>query len=404
MGPVYDVIIVGARCAGASTALLLARQGVRVLLTDRVVFPSDTVSTHLLHPAGVAHLRRWGLLESVLAGGCPRIERISFQPAPDLTLSSTPYPAEDGSSLVLAPRRTALDLLLVEAAMAAGATVREGVSFRRPVWHDGRVVGAEFKDADGRSFLEEGTLLVGADGRHSDVARAVGARIVRDEGNFGCQYYGYWTGLPDQGAQVHVGKGRAVLAFPTHGGDHLVLVGWPRERFDEVRRDLASSFLDEVAALAPEIREHLTEDNRRSRIVGSGDMSNRIRESAGPGWALAGDAAVAKDAVTAQGIGDAFAQAQSLADRLPAALAAGGEAVDAAVRAHVEQRDREGATAFATTVAFATGSGGDALGPMFRAIEGRPDLISLFFGVYAGRVPLADFAAAATRAAAGPER
>lgn len=390
----YDVIIVGARVAGASSALLLARQGMRVLLTDRVVFPSDTVSTHLLHPAGVAHLRRWGLLDDLLAGGCPKIEQITFRPAPDLSLRGTPYPAADGSTLMLAPRRTALDQLLVEAAQAAGATVREGVSFRRPVWQGGRVAGAEFRGADGRTVIERGRLLVGADGRHSEVAKTVGARTVRDEGNFGCQYYGYWSGLPDQGAQVHVGEGRAVLAFPTHAGNHLVLVGWPHARFDAVRKDITRHFLDEVENQAPEIRGYLTEDNRRARIVGSGDMANRVRESAGPGWVLAGDAAVAKDAVTAQGIGDAFAQAQSLADRLPAAFAEGDDAVDAATAAHVDQRDRDGATGFATTLAFAMGGGGGALGPVFRAIRGRPELISMFFGVYAGRVSLADFAAA----------
>jgi 2-polyprenyl-6-methoxyphenol hydroxylase-like FAD-dependent oxidoreductase len=399
---VYDVIIVGARCAGAPTALLLARQGIRVLLADRVVFPSDTVSTHLLHPAGVAHLRGWGLLDALLASGCPRIESIAFQPAPGLTLRAAPYPAADGSTLVLAPRRTKLDLLLVEAATAAGATVREGVSFQRPVWQDGRVVGAEFRDRDGRTFTEQGALLVGADGRHSEVAKAVEAQVIRDAGNFGCQYYGYWTGLPDKGAQVFVGQGKAVLAFPTHDGNHLVLVGWPRERFEEVKRDLDGNFLAEVEVLAPEIRGYLTEQNRTARIVGSGDMANRIRTSAGPGWVLAGDAAVAKDAVTAQGIGDAFAQAQSLADLLPEALAAGPQAVDEATAAHIARRDREGAAGFETTLAFATGGGGDALGPIFHAIKDRPELISMFFGVYAGRVPLGEFAAAVGAASDPP--
>src|SRR5690348_3289745 len=115
MDSVYDVIIVGARCAGAATALLLARQGVRVLLTDRATFPSDTVSTHLLHAAGVARLRDWGLLDPLLATGCPPIGTIGFQPAEDLVLRGAPYP-EDGVAISLAPRRTVLDALLVEAA------------------------------------------------------------------------------------------------------------------------------------------------------------------------------------------------------------------------------------------------------------------------------------------------
>jgi 2-polyprenyl-6-methoxyphenol hydroxylase-like FAD-dependent oxidoreductase len=396
MDRMYDVIVVGSRCSGAATALLLARQGVRVLLTDRARFPSDTISTHLLHAAGVAHLKSWGLLDPLLAGGCPPIESISFQPAPDLTLRGAPYP-QDGVAISLAPRRTVLDELLVRAAVAAGAELREGVSFQDVVWAEDRVVGARFAAAgeSGRRFVEHAALVVGADGRHSSVARKVGAGFVRDAGNFGCQFYGYWSGLPDEGAQVFVGSGQAVLAFPTHGGNHLVLVGWPNARYAEVRQDIDRHFLDAVATLAPAVRAHLTEDARAAeRILGSGDLGNQIRASRGPGWVLAGDAAVAKDAVTAQGIGDAFAQAQSLAGRLPAALAAGPAAVDAATAAHAEEQEREGAAAFATTLAFAMGGGGDALLPVFRAIQGRPELATLFFGVYAGRVSFEEFAGA----------
>ncbi|GAA2015119.1 NAD(P)/FAD-dependent oxidoreductase [Catenulispora yoronensis] len=389
----YDVIIVGARCAGAATALLLARQGVRVLLVDRATFPSDTVSTHLLHPAGVARLRDWGLLDSLLATGCPPIEAISFQPTEDFVLRGAPY-AYDGVTMSLAPRRTVLDALLVEAAGAAGVEVREGASLQRVVWEEGRVVGAEFRDGGG-VFEERAALVVGADGRRSSVAREVGAEVVRDAGNFGCQFYGYWAGLPDEGAQLFVGGGQAVLAFPTHHGNHLVLVGWPHARFAEVKQDIDHHFLAAVAERAPTVRERLTEDARAGRIAGSGDLSNYIRASSGPGWVLVGDAAMAKDAVTAQGIGDAFAQAQSLADRLPAALGAGPAAVDAALTEHGAERDRAGAVAFETTVAFAMGGSSGELLPLLRAIKGRPDLVSMFYGIYAGRVTMDELVAAA---------
>lgn len=392
MDVMYDVLIVGARCAGASAALSLARQGARVLLMDRAGFPSDTVSTHLLHAAGVARLRDLGLLEPLLAGGCPPIGSIRFQPGDDLVLRGSPYPY-DGVSISLAPRRTVLDALLVEAAAAAGAEVREHVSFRKAVWDGGRVVGAECV-ADGRVFVERAALVVGADGRHSSVARSVGAGVVRDGGSFGCQFYGYWGGVPDEGARVFVGGGRAVLAYPTHGGEHLVLVGWPRARLAEVRQDIARHFLAAVAEKAPAVREYLTDDARSGRLAGSGDLGNFVRASSGPGWVLVGDAAVAKDAVTAQGIGDALSQARSLAGRLPAALAAGPAAVDAATAAHVADRDRDGAAAFATTLAFATGGNADAMSAVFRALQGRPELISMFFGVYAGRVTIEELIAA----------
>ena len=391
----YDVIVVGARCAGAATAMLLARQGVEVLLTDRAEFPSDTVSTHLLHPAGVARLREWGLLDPLLAGGCPPIGTISFQPAEDLVLCGAPY-AYDGVASSLAPRRTVLDALLVEAAVAAGAELREGASLRRLIWEDGRAVGAGF---GGRgAFAERAALIIGADGRHSAVARQAAASPIRDAGTFSCQFYGYWHGLPDVGTQIFVGGGQAVLAYPTHDGAHLVLVGWPHARFAEVKQDIERHFHAAVAKSAPAVAGHLTAAARTGRITGSGDLATYVRQSSGPGWVLVGDAATAKDPVTAQGIGDAFAQAQSLADRLPAALAAGPRAVDAATAAHAADRDRDGGAAFETTLMFAMGGSSAALLPVLRAIESRPDLISMFYGVYAGQVTMEEFAAAATAA------
>ena len=396
----YDVIVVGARCAGAATALLLARQGVRVLLTDRASFPSDTVSTHLLHPTGVARLRDWGLLDPLLDTGCPPIDTISFQAADDLVLRGAPY-AYDGVAMSLAPRRTVLDALLVEAAVAAGAELREGSSLQQVVQEDGRAVGAVFGgratgsgSGSGSTFTERAALIIGADGRHSTVARQVGAKPVRDAGTFGCQFYGYWRGLPNVGTQIFVGGGQAVLAYPTHDEHHLVLVGWPHARFAEVKRDIDRHFLAAVATSAPAVASHLTDATRAGSIAGSGDLANYVRESSGPGWVLVGDAATAKDPVTAQGISDAFAQAQSLADRLPAALAAGPQAVDAATAAHTADRERDGATAFETTLTFARGGTSATLLPLLRAIEKRPELISMFYGVYAGQFTMEEFAAA----------
>ena len=365
-------------------------------LSDRAASPSDTVSTHLLHPAGVARLRDWGLLDPLLATGCPPIDTISFQPTEDFVMRGAPF-AYDGVGMSLAPRRIVLDTLLVEAAKSAGADLREDISFQRVLWEGGRVVGAEFGGAAATAadFTERAALIVGADGRHSSVARHVGATPIRDAGNFGCQFYGYWHGLPDVGTQIFVGGGQAVLAYPTHDERHLVLVGWPHARFAEVKQDIDRHFLAAVAQSAPSVREHLTDAARAERITGSGDLALCIRESCGPGWVLAGDAAMAKDPVTAQGIGDAFAQAQSLAERLPAALAAGPQAVDTATAAHVAARDQDGIAAFETTLALAMGGNSSALLPVLRSVEGRPDLISMFFGIYAGQVTLEEFVAAA---------
>src|SRR5688500_3493576 len=119
--PTVRRVVVGARCAGSPTAMLLARKGYRVLLVDRATFPSDTISTHLVHPPGLAALRRWGLLDAMVATGCPPIPAYAFDLG-HLVISGSPN--MDGEPVAYAPRRTVLDRLLVDAAAAAGAEVR----------------------------------------------------------------------------------------------------------------------------------------------------------------------------------------------------------------------------------------------------------------------------------------
>src|ERR687883_19006 len=135
----YDVIVVGARCAGSPTAMLLARRGYRVLLLDRSRFPSDTPSTLIIHPPGIAALRRWGLLDTLTATGCPPMQRYVFDFGPFL-IDGTPHPW-DGTSVAYAPRRTVLDTILVDAAARAGAEVRERFTVEDVLIEDGVAVG-----------------------------------------------------------------------------------------------------------------------------------------------------------------------------------------------------------------------------------------------------------------------
>src|SRR5688572_7115060 len=171
MSDSYDAIVVGARCAGSPTAMLLARKGYRVLLVDRSTFPSDTVSTHFIHAPGVDALRRWGILDTIVATGCPPVDTYSFDFGP-ITISGTPLPA-GGSSTAYAPRRTVLDTLLVDAAIDSGAEVREGFSVNEVIVEDGRVTGIRGRDRDGALVTEHARVVVGADGTNSRVATAV---------------------------------------------------------------------------------------------------------------------------------------------------------------------------------------------------------------------------------------
>ena len=158
----YDAIVVGARCAGSPTAMLLARQGHKVLLVDKDHFPSDTLSTQMIHPPGVARLRKWGLLDRLAATGCPPIERYSFDFGP-MTLAARPRPI-DGTDQGFAPRRTIMDKLLVDAAVEAGAEVREGFCVDELLFEDGRVAGLRGHSHGGQAFSERARVVVGADG------------------------------------------------------------------------------------------------------------------------------------------------------------------------------------------------------------------------------------------------
>ena len=170
MNTAYDAIVVGARCAGSPTAMLLARKGYRVLVVDRATFPSDTVSSHVVHPMGAAALARWGLLDRLAATGCPPIHTYAFDFGP-FTLSGSPATTE--AQVAYCARRTVLDKLLVDAAAEAGAEIREGSTVEELLIEDGRVTGINVRSKGGETVRERARVVVGADGRHSRVAEAV---------------------------------------------------------------------------------------------------------------------------------------------------------------------------------------------------------------------------------------
>jgi 2-polyprenyl-6-methoxyphenol hydroxylase-like FAD-dependent oxidoreductase len=167
----YDVIVVGARVAGAATAMLLARQGLRVLAVDRVSFPSDTISSHQLQVPGAALLNRWGLLAKLTAAGTPPTRRVRFDAGGDLVMTGQ-YPEYDGVDALYSPRRTLLDSILVEAAREAGAEVRENFRVTQLAASGDRVTGIQGTGRGGAAVTETANLVIGADGKRSLVARA----------------------------------------------------------------------------------------------------------------------------------------------------------------------------------------------------------------------------------------
>jgi len=309
----YDAIVVGARCAGSPTAMLLARKGYRVLLVDKATFPSDTMSTHLVHPPGIAALERWGLLDRLIATGCPPVERYSFDFGP-VTIAGSPQPV-DGVGRAYCPRRTVLDKLLVEAAVEAGAELREGFTVDEVLAADGTVTGVLGHVKGVLGETAHARLVIGADGRHSVVARTVQAERYNERPSQLAMYYAYWSGLPADGFEtvIRTEDRRGWAAAKTHDDLTVMPFGWPIDEFREHRADVEQAFFETVA-LAPEFEARVRAAKRESKFVGSAQLPGYFRKPFGHGWALVGDAGYHKNPITAMGINDAFRDAELLAD------------------------------------------------------------------------------------------
>jgi 2-polyprenyl-6-methoxyphenol hydroxylase-like FAD-dependent oxidoreductase len=384
----YDVIVVGARCAGSPTAMLLARSGYRVLVVDRATFPSDTVSTHLIHPRGAAALQRWGLLDRVIATGCPPIDTYEFDFGP---FSISGAPGTPDSPVAYAPRRTVLDQLLVEAAAESGAEIREGFTVNELVTEDGAVVGVRGHGKDDRrTVTERARVVVGADGLHSSVARVVRPEQYREQPPLLCGYYTYWSGLPMDGRyEVHVRPHRGVGALPTNDDLTLVIAGWPFAEFEANKKNLEGNYL-QTLDLVPQFADRLRTATREARVVGAA-VPNFFRKPYGPGWALVGDAGYNKDPITAQGIQDSFRDAELCAAALHEVFS-GVRPFEAAMSEYQSRRDERVEGMYGFTLELA------ALEPpppdfqrLLAAVRGDQEAMDQFARINAGVESPADF-------------
>jgi flavin-dependent dehydrogenase len=330
----YDAIVIGARCAGSPIAMLLARKGYHVLLVDRTTFPSDTVSTHVVHPMAAAALKRWELLERVVATGCPAIHTYTFDFGP-FTIEGSPGTA--ASPVGYCPRRIVLDAILVAAAAEAGAEVREGFAVDEVLIRDGRAIGIRGSSRGGRSVTEHARIMIGADGRNSVVAQAVSAALYNERPALLAIYYGYWSGLPMHGRfETTIRPHRGFAAAETNDGLTMIVGGWPQSEFAEIKRDLDGAF-EQLIELSPAFAERARAGKRETRLAGA-ITPNFFRKPFGPGWALVGDAGYLKDPVTAQGILDSFRDAERCAQAVDEALS-GRRPYSAAMSDYQSDRD-----------------------------------------------------------------
>ncbi|MEU9443460.1 NAD(P)/FAD-dependent oxidoreductase [Streptomyces sp. NPDC048304] len=305
----YDVIVIGARCAGSPTAMLFARQGYRVLLLEKARFPQDTLSSHYIHMQGVALLNRWGLLDKLRDAGCRPITRQSYE-GPDVRIDGFSLPI-DGLRTTYAPRRYVLDPVLADGAVAAGVEFRQGCAVNDLVWEDDRVVGVRYTTPGGAEATDRARLVVGADGMRSLVARKAGAENVIEHPRLTCTYYSYWSGVPAH-FELYERPGRWIGVLPTNDGLTLLMAYFPQDEFNDVRKAVEPAYLDAFRTTAPELWERMQSGKREEQLYGTGHQENYFRKAYGPGWALVGDAVNHKDSITARGITEAFVQAQSL--------------------------------------------------------------------------------------------
>jgi flavin-dependent dehydrogenase len=314
---VHDVIVIGARCAGATTAMLLARKGYAVLLVDRADFPSDIPHGHFIHRHGPGRLARWGLLDRLTATNCPAVTT-SLMDLGDFPLVGTELVVDD-VALGYGPRRSVLDKILVDAAVEAGAELRTGVHVDGFTSDGDRITGIHARGRSGARFTETASMVVGADGRRSGLARFVQASEYESFPTVTCWYFSYWSGMPDRGVEIYIRRDKAVFAFPTNDSLVGLFVGWTADFLPTVRSDIEGHFMAAVDEI-PELSARVRAGRREEPFKGATDMPNYFRKPHGPGWALVGDAGCHKDPILALGICDALRDAEYLIEAIDEGL------------------------------------------------------------------------------------
>ncbi len=333
----YDVIVVGARVAGASTAMLLARQGHTVLMVDRAALPSDTLSTHAILRSGILQLSRWGLLDTVIAAGTPGISNITLGFAEDrVEFQVRP---EYGVDTFYAPRRHLLDGTLLEAAREAGADFSGSARMVDLIRDRGDSVHGILLDVGGgRVEPVTARMVVGADGVWSRTAELVGATAYRSHQPTNAVHYAYFDGVPAVGFWFQFTPGVNAGIIPTNDGVTCVFVGRHRDRLGEFRADPDAEFDLLLASAGHDLADLVSQGARVTPFRGTPGLPGFIRRPWGRGWALVGDAGYTKDPISAHGISDALRDAELCARAVHSALTE-SRVASHALRRYQEQRD-----------------------------------------------------------------
>jgi 2-polyprenyl-6-methoxyphenol hydroxylase-like FAD-dependent oxidoreductase len=388
----YDAIVVGARCAGSPTAMLLARRGYRVLLVDKASFPSDTISTHIIWPHAAEVMDGWGLLDRLAATGCPPIALNMIFDIGPFALKGGVTDANGGRG-GFCPRRTVLDKLLVDSAVENGVELRENFTVESLVADSDRVVGIKGRGRDGGSVEERAKIVIGADGIHSFVAKAVAAEEYDAIPPLVTFFYSYYSGFDAGDIEQYVGEPhQGAACFPTHGGLTLIAGAWPSKRFKQIRSDIEGN-IERLHDSYPSVKERIQSATREERWVGTAGVPNFFRKPHGPGWALVGDAGYIKDPLTAQGIADAFIDSENLTEALDAGFS-GRRPLEEALADYHTSRDERVKPLYHFTCELATlEPPRPEIQQLFGALHGDQEATNQFYSALTGSLPLPQFMA-----------
>ncbi len=333
----YDAIVIGARCGGAPTAMLLARKGYKALLVDRARFPKDIPHGHFIHRHGPRRLHQWGLLDRIVDTNCPLITSITRDDG-GIALTGRDL-IIDGVALGYGPRRTVLDKVLVDAAVEAGAELWEEFTVEGFTTDGDRITGIRGRSRGSSAAISaQAAVTIGADGRNSLLARVVNPPVYEMTPPLTCWYFSYWSGVPSDGLHMAVRRNKVLFSFPTNDGLFALFAGWAADELPAVRADIEGQLMAAVSE-TPDLAERLRSGRREERFYGMADVPNFLRKPYGPGWALVGDAGCHKDPFLALGICDAFRDAELLADALDESLS-GRRPYEQAMADYERQRNR----------------------------------------------------------------
>jgi flavin-dependent dehydrogenase len=342
----YDALIVGARVAGSSLAIRLAQQGHKVLAIDRDGFPSDTLSTHFLAFPAVESLNRLGVLERILAAGFRRVTRHRTW-VEDICID---VPAGPPGAYSVAPRRIVLDQILIDRARECGAEVLERARADALIVEGGQVVGAVVQMVGGERHEIRSRVVIGADGKGSQVATWVDADKYGERPPGRPVYFGYFHGverLPEPTIEVFFSLGCMGFCFPMRPDEDLLAIEAQPDDFEEIRRDPMTWFRERLASL-PGMEARTRSAQLEGKLLGIRSVENFFRKPYGPGWALTGDAAYVKDPCTGYGVGDALLQGFMLAKVISSCL--NGAEWESTMAGYQQRRDAAMTPLFEQTV------------------------------------------------------